>query len=92
MYGSDNKNKVTRIKHSVSQKKKCMCACVPMCLWKCVSPPPQLGVESKPCVSTVEACSWIEAAVEVPPHGAKEHKEGKRIGKEERKSRGRTEW
>lgn len=29
-------------------------------------------------VSTVEACSWIEAAVEVPPHGAKEHEEGER--------------
>lgn len=29
-------------------------------------------------VSTVEACSWIDAAVEVPPHGAKEPEEGKR--------------
>ncbi len=37
------------------------------------------------CVSTVEACSWIEAAVEVPPHGAKEHKEGRR--KRKRKDR-----
>lgn len=52
------------------------------------------GVKSKSgallfsCVSTVEACSWIEAAVEVPPHGAKEHEEGG----EERQSRGRTEW
>ncbi|TNN75659.1 hypothetical protein EYF80_014022 [Liparis tanakae] len=35
----------------------------------------------------VEACSWIEAAVEVPSHGAKEHKEGKRRGEEERQSR-----
>ena len=34
----------------------------------------------------MEACSWIEAAVEVPPHGVKEHKEGKKRGEEERLS------
>lgn len=37
-------------------------------------------------VSTAKAFSWIEAAVEVPPHGAK----GTRAREEG--SRGRSEW
>lgn len=39
-------------------------------------------------VSTVEACSWIEAAVEVPPHGAK----GTRGGKERAEEGLSGEW
>lgn len=47
----------------------------------------QMGAVLFRCVSTVEACSWIEVAVEVPPHGAK----GTQWGKEGRQSR-RKDW
>ena len=61
--------------------------------WSLASPPPaqcgkQTGAVLFSRVSTVEACSWIEATVEVPPHGAK----GKRGGKERAEEGLSGEW
>ena len=72
-----------------------MCVCVCVCVCVCSLSPACCGKRTRAVlcssVSTVEACSWIGAPVEVPPHGVKEHKEGKKTEKEERESTGRSE-
>lgn len=66
----------------------CVCACTDAVTQSLAWCGKRIGAVLCSCVSKVEACSWIEAAVEVPPSWS-ERTQG---GKEERESRGRSEW